>query len=98
MSRQSVLPREQFDYARIATNASTAVKVGQGALHTISVNKVGAAANVCTVYDGLSAAGTVIAAVDTTARASILYDVVFNIGLFIVTATGTAGDITVSYR
>lgn len=88
-------------YARISTNATTTVKSGAGTLHAIIFNKVGASANTATVYDNTAGSGTIIALFDTTATGllgSIIYDLKFTTGLTIVTATGTAADITVVYR
>jgi len=84
----------------LAAPTTTLVKSGQGYLHAIVINK-GAATGVITIYDGLTAGGTVIATITQPAtllanNATILYDVIFNNGLTIVTATA-AQDITVSY-
>jgi hypothetical protein len=88
-----------YSYAHISTNATTVVKAAAGSLHSITINSKGASANIATVYDGVSAAGTVIGIIDTTAGSqNFLYDVALSAGLTIVTATGTAADITVSYK
>lgn len=87
------------NYSNINSNATTAVKASQGVLHSITINKKGASSNIATVYDNTAGSGTVIAVIDTTAAiGTLIYDLKFNIGLTIVTATGTAADITVSYR
>lgn len=88
-----------YSYAHISTNATTVVKAAAGSLHSITINTKGASANIATIYDGVSAAGTVIGVIDTTAGTqNFLYDAALSTGLTIVTATGTAADITVSYK
>lgn len=88
-----------YSYAHISTNATTVVKSGAGSLHSITINSKGASANIATIYDGISTAGTVVGIIDTTAASqNFLYDVALTAGLTIVTSTGTAADITVSYK
>lgn len=90
---------DSFAYAHISTNATTTVKSGNGTLHAITVNTKGASANVATIYDSLTATGQVIGIIDTTAGpAALPYDLAFSIGLTIVTATGTAADLTVTFK
>lgn len=84
----------------LAAPTTTLVKSGQGYLHAIIINS-GAATGVITIYDGLTAGGIVIATITQPAtlltnNATILYDVTFQTGLTIVTATA-AQNITVSY-
>jgi len=68
-------------------------------LHAITINTKGASANTATVYDNTAGSGTKIATIDTTASVGTLrFDAAFSTGLTIVTATGTAADITVLYR
>lgn len=87
-----------YTAAHLAANASTLVKTGAGTLHTININKLGATANTMTVYDGIDNTGAVLAVIDTTANAiSRYYDVSFATGLYVVIATGTAPDSTISY-
>lgn len=82
----------------ISTNTTTTVKSGAGFLHTLTINTKGASSNVLTVYDNTAGSGTKIATIDTTTGVTTLtFDVGFATGLTIVTATGTAADVTVSY-
>lgn len=87
-------------FSRISTNTTTTVKSGAGILHKIVINTKGASANIATVYDNTAGSGTVIAIIDTVNLnpQSLIYDLAFATGLTIVTATGTAADITVVYR
>lgn len=96
-----------FLYKHITTAAPTnyACKTGAGILYSVSINKHVNAA-VITIYDGTDATGAVIAvctlgtvAADVPALTmqTVLYDVEFNDGLFIV-ASGAAADWTVAYR
>jgi hypothetical protein len=90
----------QFSYQNITTNATTTVKSGAGLLHGIVINTKGASANVLTIYDNTAASGTKIGTVDTVngVIGTIRYDAKFTTGLTILTATGTAADVTVIYR
>lgn len=95
---QNKLLGKRFSYNNIATNATTVVKASSGFLHSITLNKKGAASNTATVYDNTAGSGTKIGIIDTTsAIVTLVYDVEFLTGLTIVTATGTAVDMTVSY-
>lgn len=88
-----------YSYANIATNATTVVKAGAGTLHSITINTKGASSNTATIYDNTAGSGTKIATIDTTAaQTTLVLDVAFATGLTIVTATGTAGDLTVAYK
>lgn len=85
-------------YNDITTNTTTTVKSGPGYLHTVTINTKGATANVLTIYDNTAGSGTKIATLDTTGGSQTFeFDVGFATGLTIVTATGTAADVTVSY-
>lgn len=90
-----------FAYENITTAASTLVKTGTGVLHGITINTPVSSSSI-TIYDGTSASGTKIGTItlgstinDSGQRMLLEYDVVFGVGLFIVT-TGT-NDLTVSY-
>ena len=98
VSQQYPLPTAQeFLYLGIPTTSTTLVKSGAGVLHLINVNTKGTVASTVTIYDGLSATGTVIGIIDSlNLSGPFQFDVVFNTGLTIVT-TG-APNITVSYR
>jgi len=89
-----------FKFTNINSNATTVVKASPALLHTITINKAGAAANTITVYNNTAGSGTVIALIDgagVAAGRTLIFDVVCTTGLTIVTATGTAADITVSW-
>lgn len=88
-----------YQYVNITSNTSTVVKSSPGFFHAFIVSTKGAASNTATVFDNTSCSGTKIATIDTTVTgATYVYDVTFNTGLCIQTATGTAGDFTISYR
>ena len=87
------------NYENINTNTTTTVKSGSGVLKRIVVNKVGASSNTCTIYDNTSGTGTIIGTIYPVYTQIVFeYDVVFNTGLTIVTATGTAADLTIVYQ
>lgn len=82
----------------ISTNTTTLVKSGAGILSSIAINTKGASSNTATVYDSLTGTGTILAVIDTTASiGTIQYNLKFSIGLTVVTATGTAANLTVMY-
>ena len=89
-----------FDALNIpAGTATTLVKTGPGMLHSVTINTKGASSNTLKIYDGVDANGTLLATIDTTVTWGPLpYDIGFQIGLTLVSATGTGADITVSYR
>ena len=87
------------NYENINTNTTTTVKSGSGVLKRIVVNMAGAYSNTCTIYDNTSGTGTIIGTIDPVHTQIVFeYDVVFNTGLTIVTATGTAADLTIVYQ
>ena len=91
-------PTGGINYSHINSNGTVTVKSGAGWLHTITINTKGATGNTATVYDNTSGSGTVIAVIDTTAQIqTLLFDALFTTGLTVVTASGTAADLTVSY-
>lgn len=85
----------------ITSTTTTVVKSGAGVLHSLVINTP-VANSVITIYDNTDGSGTAIATITLPATLLsdgpkvALYDVVFNTGLTIVTATG-ASNITVSY-
>lgn len=71
---------------RITSTAGTVLKYGPGTLHTLCVNRDTANAQLITIYDGTSAAGSIIAVVDTnTHQQCYPYEAPFFSGLFVVT-------------
>lgn len=93
-----IVQKGNANYKNISTNATTVVKIGSGVLHSIIINDAGVSANTATVYDNTAGSGTVIATIDTVTTGGTLdYGCDFSTGLTIVTATGTAANITVIY-
>lgn len=89
-----------YNYSNITAAAptTTVVKSEQGILHSITFNTA-VATGVFTVYDNTAASGTKIATITVPASpqpVTLLYDVTFNTGLTIVSATA-ANDVTVSF-
>ena len=89
-----------YNYSNITAAAptTTLVKSGQGILHSITFNKPAATA-VVTIYDNTSAAGTIIGTITVPANpqpVTLVYDITFNTGLTITTATA-AQDLTVAF-
>src|SRR5580698_4148931 len=86
------------NFVHLAANGSTLAKTGSGILQALVINTPGGSSNIVTIYDGTSAGGTVIGIYGTTVAAARLpINLQFRIGLFIVVATGTAADLTVTF-
>lgn len=89
---------EGYSFKHLAANATTVVKTGSGVVSAVLLNTIGGSSNTLTLYDGLSASGTVIAIIGTTvAAARFPIGVLFVTGLTVVIATGTAADVTIVY-
>ena len=89
---------EQDSFVHLAANATTTIKSGAGALHTVVINTKGIT-NTLTLYDNTAGSGTVIAVIDTTlSTTAFVYDLAFSVGLTTVVAGGTAADLTLTYR
>jgi hypothetical protein len=90
-----------YKYANANGNISVSVNPGS-VLGSVVINKLGAASNTLTIYDDVSAvAANVIAVIDTTRTGiggGLDYNVVMSRGIFMVMATGTAADITITYQ
>jgi uncharacterized protein YukJ len=84
-------------FTNITTNATTAVNGNkQTHLERIVINTKGATANTATVYNGPAADADPIGDIDTTAELKHLdYGVDCPNGVYVVTASGTAADLTV---
>jgi hypothetical protein len=87
-------------FKNITTNASTIVRNDGNpcVLKSVIINKLGASSNTATIYNGNSTGGTKICTIDTTsASPQRNFNVLCDVGIFVVTATGTAADITIVY-
>jgi len=84
-----------------ATTAGTQIKTGTGLFLGWSINTAGTGgANLFTLYDGTSTAGSVIGIFSTAATTIPLKPnaVAFKTGLFLVlTGTSTSGNVTIAY-
>lgn len=93
----STVTEKPNKYRNLATNTETAVKIGSGILHSVTINTKGTSASDVKVYDGSVATGTLIATIDSLNLAGqFVYNVQFVTSLTIK-CTGTP-DITVAYR
>ena len=87
-----------YKYANITTDATTTIKSSSGILHSICFNKP-TATEVITLYDNTAASGTIIGTITIPTSplpVCLTYDINFNTGLTILTATALS-DITISY-
>jgi hypothetical protein len=87
----------QYSSTRITTNATTVVKAAPGTLHTVVVGKAGSGGNTVTIYDNTAGSGTIISVLTDVPIGSYRFDSGAATGITIVTATGTAPDMTVTY-
>lgn len=87
----------QYSYTNITTDTTTTIKSGTGVLHEICINTP-AATETITLWDNTSASGTKIGTITVFASTNpcMTYDIVFQTGLTIVTATA-ASDLTVAW-
>lgn len=92
--------KKTSSFSHITTNTTTTVKSGAGVLRRIVINTKGSGANTLTIYNNTSGSGTTIGIIDTVNGVSghFEYGVSFSTGLTIVTANGTAADVTVIYE
>lgn len=86
-------------YTHLAANTNTIVSPNTCTLNTVVINKLGASANVITIYDGIDTTGNIIGIIDSTVtgRDTLIYNVLCSVGIYVVISTGTAADITVSW-
>lgn len=86
-------------YYNITANTTTTL-TGKLVLIRVVINKKGASSNTATIYaDAYATPEYKIGQIDTTANVgSIEYGIPCLTGIHIVTATGTAGDITIIYK
>lgn len=83
-----------YNYAHLNANGATTLAPGQVALHSVTINTKGTAANTLTLSDGAN----VIAVIDTTANVGfLLFDVQCRAGLTAALATGTPADVTITF-
>ncbi len=82
----------------------TQVAAGKGTLHTVTINGPPGTDGVCTIYDSLTAAGTIIAILTLSVATSIsvqpislLYDVKYETGLYFDYDGSVVVDLTASY-
>ena len=88
-----------FDYRNIQTIGTFILKVGEGVLHTITINNP-VANGVIQIYDNNEAGGPLIGTITTPAvylTYTATYDIAFTGGLTIRTSVA-AQDITVTYK
>ena len=86
-------------YANITTNTTTTLKLGAGTLRKIIINTNGSTNNTATIYDNTTGSGTKIGTITTSTAVggTFEYDLDFFAGLTIVTANGSAANLTVVY-
>lgn len=85
-------------FANVTGAATSTLKRGSGTLHRVVCNNTGTPAPTLTIYDALSASGTVIGTIGATTGGigTLEYGVNFTTGLTVV-STGTAANWTICY-
>lgn len=73
------------------------VFTGPSVIHTININTKAALASAVSVYDGTSAAGTLIAVIDGTINASYVLDVYCAVGIYI-SVSASNPDLTIAFH
>lgn len=88
-----------FTPTHITTSTTTVVKASAGVLHSVIVNTKGTVASTITIYNNTSAAGTIVAIIDSlTLSGTFQFDISMSLGITVVTTGTVAPDITVAWR
>ncbi len=86
-------------FNHISTATTTLVKSGSGILCDVNINSKGTVASTVTIYDSLTASGTVIAVLDSLNLAGTFhFNCLVTIGITVVTIGTVAPDVTVTFR
>jgi hypothetical protein len=92
------IPVGGYSATNITTATTTTLKTGAGQVHCVAVN-TGGTGSTATLYNNTAGSGAKIGTVTTTAAGTTpCYDVVFTIGLTVVTTGSPAADLTVGWR
>lgn len=89
-----------YNYTNITGQATTTIKSGAGFFHSLTINTP-IATSIITIYDNTAASGTKIATITLPSTllaegpTTAIYDVVYKIGLTVVTGTASS-DITIA--
>ncbi len=91
-------PTGAVQYRNINAAGTTTIKSGPGVLVSVTINNKGGGGHTVTLYDNTTGAGAKIATIDGTGnQVTLFYNIGFTTGLTVVTAGGTAADITVAF-
>ena len=90
--------RVDFPWDWTHVDQSLQIKVGAGALHTVTINQL-AAGDTVTIYDGADIFGAVMAIIATALSqpVTLIYDARVETGIFIAIAGQGPNDLTVNY-
>lgn len=98
-AQQQLNDRRGWTPRNLAAAATTLVDTGAGVLHAVTVNSKGTVASTVSIYDGLTAAGTLLAVIDSLNQVGTFgFDIAYSVGLCIVITGTVAPNITVAYR
>lgn len=86
---------QDYNHTHLNANAATIINAYPGFLGSVIINTKGATANTATIADGT----TTIAVIDTTSTVGTLeYNIRCATSLVVTLASGTAADITVTWK
>lgn len=92
----SGIPRAGF--TNVSANGTLTLKSGPGTLSSVIINTAGSGGATLTIYDNITAAGSIIAVINLAAAVTtFIYGLDFSVGLTIV-STNTPGNFTVVYE
>lgn len=86
-------------HTRMAANGTIVISDKATNLGSVIINTAGASSNILTIYNGLVAAGDIVAIIDTTSANLPERDYFTSMpaGITVVMGTGTAADITITH-
>lgn len=86
------------NYVTLAGNGTSQAAVGPTVLYAATVSTKGTTGNTLSLYDSASGASNLVAQIDTTvSTGTYFFKAQLKNGLFIQTATGVAGVVTVMW-
>jgi hypothetical protein len=93
-----MLSNARHNGTNITTATTTVVNTGPTLLHSVSINALGTVASTTKIYDGVTAAGRLLATINSlSVSGSFVYDIACATGICVVTTGTVAPDVTVTW-
>ncbi len=90
---------EEYLYLNLSENITKIVKSAPGLLHSVVINNQGLGSNKLYIYNNTEGSGEIIGIIDTTVSTiPLIYDVIFTVGLTVVSSDGVSANITITYK